>query len=246
MSIEVTLEYLREGNTTLSAGKVSAKQVDGPPLASVCFEHFAYKRMMRELSDVLRGLPAQEETKVIIQRVDRPGLLPYVLDPATVELLRTDPVAGLQALSVESPSPSTVLARIKESQRPSEPPPTLRTGASTLADAFGENVAVKVRGYELECPGCGFWGMYVTPSLLRDPERVGQVLKTAFVCRKKCRQRFIVSCHKEWGFVAIEDLLKTGLEAFYFPRGWNAYRPWVSRADLQQKYDEYQKEKEST
>lgn len=244
--IEVTLEYRREGNTMLSAGRVSVKQDDQPPRDEVSFEHLEYKRMMRELSYALRKLPDGAETKVLIQRTDRPGINPYVLDQVTVDLLRTDPVAGLQAMSVESPSPAQVLENIKKAARPPAPLPTLRVGDSTLADAFGENVAFKVRGHELECPGCGFWGLYTTPALLNDPDRIGQVFKTAFVCPKKCKQRFIVSCHKEWGFVGVEDLLKTPLEAFYLPRGWNNRRPWVSRADLQQKYDEYKKEKEST
>lgn len=244
--IEVTLAYRREGSTMLSAGRVSVKQDDAPAHDEVSFEHLEYKRMMRELSYALRKLPDGVETKVIIQRTDRPGINPYVLDPASVSLLRTDPVAGLAAMSVESPSPMQVLENIKKAAAPPTPLPTLRVGNETLADAFGENVAFKVRAHELECPGCGFWGVYTTPRLLNDPDRAGQVFKTAFVCHKRCNQRFIVSCHKEWGFVGVEDLLKTPLAAFYLPRGWNNRRPWVSRADLQQKYDDYKKEKDAS
>jgi hypothetical protein len=131
-------------------------------------------------------------------------------------------------------------------ERAPTPPTTLRTGHATIADAFGDSVAFKVRGHELECPGCGFWGMYTTPGLLNDPERAGQTFKTAFVCPKKCRGRFIVSCQKEWGFVGVDYLLdQTKLDAFYFPRDWNGGQPWVSREDLQKKYDEYKKDKEN-
>lgn len=241
--MEVTLEYKRQGTTMLSEGKITYSE--GDFTSTVPFAGIEYKPMMAALSTVLRAFPDDTEVKVLIQRTDRAGLQPYTLDDATVQLLRNDPVAGIQALSISSPRPAQVLDNIKKAQRPPIPLAPLRAGSETMADAFGEKVAFKVRGHELECPGCGFWSIYTTPGLLNDPERAGLVFKTAFVCRKKCCQRFIVSCHKEWGFVDVEDLLKTVLPAFYLPRVWNNRRPWISRADLEQKYNEYKKEKES-
>jgi hypothetical protein len=88
--------------------------------------------------------------------------------------------------------------------------------------------------------------MYTSPSLLSDPERAGSVFKTAFVCPKKCRGRFIVTCQKELGYVDVRYLLEnTKLDRFYFPRAWNDGASWVSRESLQKKYNEYVKEKES-
>jgi len=240
--IEVTLAYRREGTTMLSTGEVSAK-LGEESLYCRQFESLEYKAMLRQLTLALRA--CKDAEKVIIQRTDRPGINPYTLDKVTVDLLRNDPVAGMQALSIESPSPMQILDNIKKAAQPPIAPPTLRAGSHTLADAFGESVAFKVRGHELECPGCGFWGVYTSPGLLNDPDRVGQTMKTVFVCAKRCKERFHVHCHKEWGFVRVEDLLKTALPTFYLPRTWNNRRPWISRADLQQKYDEYKKEKES-
>jgi predicted RNA-binding Zn-ribbon protein involved in translation (DUF1610 family) len=134
--------------------------------------------------------------------------------------------------------------RVQEERAP-VPPAPIRAGHATLADAFGEVIYFRVRGHELECPGCGFWGMFTSPGLLKDPDRAGTRFKTAFVCPKKCGERFIVSCEDSWGYVHVEDLLKSSkLNAFYFPRTWNEGRPWVTRESLQQKYNEYKAEKE--
>ena len=70
------------------------------------------------------------------------------------------------------------------------------------------------------------------------------MFKTVFDCKKKCRNRFVVTCMTTWGYVHIEDLLKTTLNAFYFPRAWNEGRPWVSRETLNTLYNQYKTEKE--
>jgi hypothetical protein len=246
MSVEVTLEYKRVGNTMSSRGRILSR-AGGLVTEEGDFDGVEFRPMMKQLAAVLANWPVDEvsELAVIIQRTDHAGLLPYKLDKQTVDLLRTDPVAGLEALSFSAVSPTVAEQTVKRELSPPTPP-TLRTGNATLADAFGDAVAFKVRGHELECPGCGFWGMYTTPGLLSDPERVGQVFKTAFVCQKKCHGRFIVNCQKEWGFVEVKYLLdQTEFPAFYFPRVWNEGRPWVSREDLQKKYREYQQEKEN-
>lgn len=242
--IEVTLEYCRVDKTVLSTGRILTKAADGSVVPVETFEAIEYAAMLRLLSGVLMGLPEETEAKVHVQRTDRAGILPYTLDAASVTLLRTDPVAGLEAMSVASPSPMQVLENIKLAARPPVPYPTLTAGAGTLADAFGETVACRIRDVQLECPGCGFWSDYALPAILNDPDRAGTAFKTIFVCRKRCHERFPVSCFKEWAFVSVQDLLKTPLPAFYLPRAWNHSRPWVSRDVLTQKYAEYTKEKE--
>lgn len=246
MTVEVTLEYHRVGTTMLSTGRITSKE-NGLLTEESDFAHVEYRSMMKELAGVLTHWSPEEhpELKVLVQRTDRAGLVPYTLDQQTVDLMRTDPVAGIEALSFTQASPTVIEETTKRAHNP-PPMPTLKVANATLCDAFGETVAFKVRGHELECPGCGFWGMFTTPGLLNDPERAGQVFKTIFACPKKCHARLQVSCHAEWGFVRIEDLLtKTKLDAFYFPRAWNGGQPWVSRESLQQKYDAYKKEKES-
>lgn len=245
MSVEVTLEYQRVGHTMLSKGRIISKD-GGLVTEETEFETIDYKPMMKALAVVLKNWPLEDvpDLTVLVQRTDRAGLLPYKLDAQTVALLRKDPVAGIEALSFSTASPTVAELAAKTLASPPAPP-TMRTGHATLADTFGDSIAFKVRGHELECPGCGYWGLYTTPGLLNDPERAGMTFKTAFVCPKKCRGRFVVSCQKEWGFVEVDYLLnKTTLEQFYFPRVWNGGQPWVSREDLQKKLIEYKKEKE--
>lgn len=248
MGVQVVLEYKRDGHGVTSSGRVLSND-NGLPTEEGDFTGLHFKDMMTHLAAVLRNWTPEEapDIDVIIQRTDRAGLAPYKLDKQTVELLRTDPVAGIAALSVESASPSTIEAQVQQERSPPPPTPVLRRGTGTLIDAFGEQVGFRVRVHELECPGCGFWSPFTTPGLLRDPERVGQVFKTVFVCTKKCQGRFVLSCHAEYGFIDVSYLLeKTTLDQFYFPRAWNGGQPWVTRQVLQQKYDEYKKEKAST
>lgn len=242
MTVEVTLEYKRIGNTMSSAGRIISKD-GGLVTEEGEFDSFPFRDMMKQLATVLANWPVEDvpDVKVVVQRTDRAGLAPYILDKETVDLLRTDPVAGIEVLAGTS-SPAAIEHAVKADRAP--PQPVLRAGTVTLADAFGDSVAFRVRGHELECPGCGFWGVFTTPGLLTAPERAGGAFKTAFVCPKRCGGRFIVSCQREWGFVGVDYLLeKTDLDKFYFPRAWNGGRPWVSREDLQKKYDEYKKEK---
>lgn len=243
MTTKMVLEYKRDGAALTSSGRILSDE-NGLITEEGDFSHLDFRAMLKRLVMALAVFPEDHALDVVLQRTDREGILPYKLDAATVQLLRTDPVAGIQAMEYHYGSPSVTEQRAKEEREPTATRP-IRAGHATLADAFGDVVYFKVRGHELECPGCGFWGMYISPGLLKDPERAGQVVKTAFVCPKKCHTRFIVTCQQEWGYVDVEYLLeKTKLEAFYLPRAWNEGRPWVSRESLQKKYNEFNAEKE--
>jgi hypothetical protein len=132
--VEVFLEYRRVGER--STGQVFTKSnglLQGPPAS---FVDLTFDAMLYTLA---RELEAHPEAEVFLLRTDRPGCLPYQLDATTVELLRTDPVAMVQAFTVPG-SPSTLLKRRREL-----PPPVmrLRAGFDVLADAFGELVYVR-------------------------------------------------------------------------------------------------------
>ena len=236
----VILEYRRDDAEMTSSGRLL---LDGGEL--LVFKGYAFRDMLKAVARVLSDAPTEGEVSVAIQRTDREGLTPYALEASTVKLLREDPVAAIQAMEFPTQSPSLTVQRAREERAPRVVVP-IRAGHDTLADAFGDVVYFKVREHELECPGCGFWGMYASPGLLKDKERAGEVFKTAFMCPKKCHTRFIVTCMMGWGFVQAEYLLKnTTLSSFYLPRAWNEGKPWVSRESLQQKYDAYKKEKET-
>ena len=243
MTTKMVLEYKRDGAAMTSSGRILSDE-SGLITEEGDFSHLDFRSMLKRLVTALSVFPDDHALDVVLQRTDRDGILPYKLDEATVKLMRTDPVAAIQAMEYHYGSPSTATELSKQERAPAKPQP-IRAGHATLADAFGDVVYFKVRGHELECPGCGFWGMYISPGLLKDPDRAGEVVKTAFVCPKKCHTRFIVTCQQDWGYVDVEFLLeKTKLEAFFFPRAWNEGRPWVSRESLQKKHDEFKTEKE--
>ncbi len=243
MSVTVMLSYRRTAED-LSTGDIKSDE-NGLTTDEGTFENLEFKRMMQKLASVLLCFPEDQPVDVLLQRTDREGLLPYKLDAATVNLLRTDPVAAIQAMEYPTHSPSGTVRRVREERQLHVLPP-IQVGHEALADSFGDVLYFRVRGHELECPGCGFWGMFTSPGLLADPERAGQVFKTIFVCPKKCKERFAVTCQEKLGYVDTEFLLeRTKLDRFYFPRAWNGGRSWVSRESLQKKYDEYKAEKEN-
>jgi hypothetical protein len=242
MSTKVCLEYGRIDKTVLSTGRITSND-GGLVTEEGTFEEVEYRDMLKQLVTVLSHWPIEQELQVELRRTERPGLLPYALDQETVRLLRTDPVAGITAMQFAQ-SPSMALQRLQEARAPN-PPPVIRVGHEVLADAFGGELYFKVRGHELECPGCGFWGPYTTPWLLANPDREGAAFKTVFLCNKRCRARFVVSCAGVWGQVQVAYLLNnTKLDAFYFPRAWNEGRPWVTRDTLKTRYETYLAEKE--
>jgi hypothetical protein len=244
MSVEVTLSYRRTPEDR-STGDIKSNE-NGLVTEEGTFENLEFKRMMQKLASVLLCFPEEQPVGVVLQRTDREGLLPYKLDDKTVELLRKDTVAAIQAMEYPTHSPSSTVRRVREERQLRIQPP-IQVGHEALVDSFGDVVYFRVRGHELECPGCGFWGMFTSPGLLADPERAGQVFKTIFVCPKRCKERFAVTCEQALGYIDTEYLLeRTKLDRFYFPRAWNGGRSWISREGLQKKYDEYKKEKEST
>jgi hypothetical protein len=234
MTTEIKLAYKRDPGTTDSTGAVTVGGHVTP------FEHVDFKSMLKLLCKEIAAQPVEEELTVWFHRTDREGLLPYRLDKSTVELLRTDPVAGITSFMYPTQSPSVIEQQLN--QAPIQPP-LVQVGDSLMAQSFGEVLFFRVRKHELECPGCGFWGMYTTPGLLADGERAGKEFKTIFACKKKCQQRFVVTCLEEWGSVGTDYLINnTTLEEFYFPREWNQGQSWVTRPALKTLYEEFKKE----
>jgi hypothetical protein len=244
MSVEVTLEYRRVEGTRLSTGRLLSKD-GGLVTEEGEFKEVEFAAMLNLLSETTKHWPDEDPVDIFLKRTDHEGMTPYKLDAATVNLIRTNPLAASLALSVPDRSPSGEVRKVHEATVPIVMLP-LKVGDDVLCDAFGDQLYFRVRGHELECPGCGFWGAYTALGLLNDPDRAGASFKTAFVCRKRCGcQRMIVTCNKEWGYVDTSYLLEqTKLAAFYFPRAWNGGRPWVTRDALQKMFNQYKEEKE--
>lgn len=242
-AVVVTMEYQRDGVEMTSSGRFTSSE-NGRVTEEGAFSQKAWREILKQLAHVLERWSAEQAVDIFLARTDRAGLLSYRLDDETVKLLRTDPISAFKALEYTTSSPSAVVQHVQRDRVPRVQPP-VKAGHDALADAFGDVVYFKVRGHELECPGCGYWGMYTTPGLLNHLDRAGEVIKTTFMCQKKCCSRFSLTCDKTWGYVEVKYLLEqTKLDAFFFPRAWNEGRPWVSRESLQKLYSEYKADKE--
>lgn len=239
---KIVLAYKRDEGAETSTGTIETLFGDNRDLS--IFQNLTFNKMICELSEELKA-PRSEPYDVFIQRTDHEGLVPYKLDQTTVDLIRNEPGAAVVAMTFTQVRPSTAIRKAKQRDVPIVIPP-VKIGTDVLAEAFGDDVYFRVRGHELECPGCGFWGMYVSPGLLAATKREGQVFKTMFACPKRCKVRFVVTCMERWGSVPVSWLLeKTDLKAFYLPRPWNNGRSWVTREELQAKHNQFKKEKES-
>ena len=211
---QIVLEYRREAE--LSTGRIVVGGVEE------AFEKSPFDRMLYRLAAKIVKTGACE---VLLMRIDRPGYRPYPLDRTTVELLRLDPVAAVEALTYRG-SPSSIFQRIEKERV--APVPPLRAGVDVLAVAFGEEVYVRLRGDELECPGCGFWS---------------KLEGTLFQCKKRCLLAVTVEPRARWAAVSVPELLSSGLSQFYLPRAWNP-ESWATRADLEERYQAFTQERE--
>jgi len=219
---EVVLEYRRVAE--LSTGQIYVRGDHGERIDPVLFENARFDTMLYTLASTLKEYP--DDTAVTLVRTDRSGCVPYKIDQGTLELLRTDPVATVQAFCFIG-SPSSVVQRVQAERQPSIP--VLRTGIDVLADAFGDLVYARVLGDDIECPGCGFW----------SPAQEG-----LFRCQKRCQVELAMTVSGPWAAVAVVDLLNAPLDKFFLPRAWNqAY--WIDRGLLARMYTEYLLEREA-
>jgi len=187
-------------------------------------------------------------------RLEQQNPMALGLDKDTAELIRKDPVSYIRATTM--PPQRVTLKRTTKVTVKDEvtiQPKPLRAGSDALAEAFGDQVYLRVRpdtafGLLVECPGCGRW--------------VGFAMKAA-------TQQFLVKCDKgcsspsrsgtwvaiddlapiskeenpRWAKVSTEHLLTHNYARYYLPREWNTSGPWISHADLAKKHEHYTKEK---
>ena len=228
----ILLRYRRvEGD--LSSGHLAMQQAGEIEYTLGAFYAEKFSRMMTLFA---RELSAHPDAGGSILRIDKPNLLPYNLDAATLQMFRRDPVTAIRNMDGFSSKP--IPMREKEEQKPIEALP-IRACVDTLSDAFGEVVYIKFRAGSVECPGCGHWARVIW----------SHVGSHRFVCQKRCEANNVsrpVACdiHRLWAGVLVEELLTLPLDKFYLPRPWNDGRSWISKADLAARYEAYKAEKE--
>lgn len=233
--MEVILEYKREGQQSTGCIRLRASSHENVLFE---FEQLDFEPMLYKFAEALQENP---EAAGVLQRIDRPGLVPYVLDERIVSLFRIDPVAAVKSMSVPYGSPSNTVKRVQEEKSPVTS--GLRAGHTTLADAFGEELYSRYDKDRdrVECPCCGIWGSIT----VKDADG-GFFLS--------CKNPACVSFDKplamqrrngRWASFPTFALLATHSERFYFPRAWNDGRVWISWEGLNNKYEQFQKEKKA-
>lgn len=225
--MSITLEYKR-----------LAKEVDGeypytgefklPDGNSVPFIGWKYRDIIGALSDYLNKFSGESE--VVIQRVDREGILPMGFGPVMIDLLRKDPLSAYRTLNFNS--------QTRQSS----------TGAqhSTLARVFGTVVYLRMRGGKVQCPLTGEWRG------LAFGEKQGWKIRGEENSHEKWVpllglvddapsgtegvQR-LVFC--TWAQVSVQALLDLGAPEYYLPRPWNPRSSgWIDREPLEERLRE--------
>lgn len=187
------------------------------------FTALPFKKLVGMLHEVLQKY--QEDTRVIFQRVDRPGITPFELGPHTIKQLRVDPVGAYRSMNFNSE-------------------PSLSATGMSVGRDFSRHIYVAVSNCRVEDPITGTWKVLAyghkqgwkirgdnnksstwisIVGLLDDaPEGSTSIERIVFV---------------RWAIVDVEDLLNTSAKRFYIPRPWNTNGPWISRDELQYMYD---------
>ena len=234
--VELILRYKRVGEAF--HGEIMSKDEAGSEFICKLFNDKSFTWMMARYAEALVDHP---DAKAIMERTDREGLNPFVLDDATTQLLRTDPVAAIRAMNLE---PRTVIVR-DEIKPQDSVKLRLRAGYDTLADAFGDELYLKVKDGKIECPFCGRWR---TAHLTRVPSAtLGEETIYAFRCEDSFAFNLVAEVRGDkWAATDTEVLLRLYRRDRYFlPRAWNTQGQWITHEALTQKYEQYVKEKES-
>lgn len=222
----------------LSSGSVLLDTGTAPPQVLRPFEALDFKVMMREFAIELLAHP---DAGAAIQRTDRPGLVRIPLAPDEIELFRRDPAEAIRQRTVP---PQRVVIGVDRAAGPDKtavhvvkPDGTvLDAGYDSLAQCFGDVVYARARTKdgkpEVECHCCGSWCTIERGS--------------SFTCWD-CNQQLPIAdlaLASGWAGVKVRELLATCREVFFLPRQWSG-KNWVPRAELEHRFNEYNKEKTS-
>lgn len=191
------------------------------------FESVSFGLMFARLSEQITVFVEKDEKiGVTVRRTDleQPATR---FDEETILLLHADPVGVIRSLS---PSPTKVFARRVD---PATTSP-LRVGYDALAATLGDEIYIRRRVDQVECPCCGRWANIGTST--PDPRF------NASICRSMaCGAKLSITLRNDrWASVSITTLLSNPeREKFFFPREWNKPGPWVTREDLEKQHSDW-------
>lgn len=243
MQGDIVLQYRRVGETYTgtigipdehyaSAMGIDAADANELPDHRIVFDSLNFREMMLE---VYRWLQLVPTAGLLIQRMERPGLMPVQLAPDMLELLREDPVRYIEMHSIP---PRTIdlrtgtkrLSALAAGERSDIPKTTgLRAGVDTMAAAFGETIYLKMRDKLVEHPATGRWVSF------REIEQ--------FLGSHNAEIVFPGERRTGWITVPLKELLATTTAKFYLPREWNTYGSWITKEQLTEMYEHFIDEK---
>lgn len=228
---ELVLRYRRDDGDTCTGTMAVRELPIGDETIIHRFQCYTFNRMFAKVAN---NLNEHRLERTVIQRTDRDGLLPVLLEKDTTQLLRTDPVEALRVLNWGSTTSNvvdlTAVRAKKEAQ--ANRTPLFRAGHDTLADSLGDTVYCRVRAEGgIECPFCGLTGHFEKPM---------------FVCsRCKRTATCAVVPSGEWALFSVDELLQKDVVRLYLPRGWNPSRGWIGKEVLRVLYEDWLNEKEN-
>lgn len=221
MQADLIIRYKHEQTADkehVCTGEMFYRSLDGgfAPFRYWEFDKQPFKKLLIEASNRLNKDTSVDVAKVIIERTDRPGLRPVIMDHPTQEILKTDPVIAIRLLSYEG-------SAVRGDARTRTSPPPMRSGYDTLSESIGEEVYCRQNKGMVECPGCGMWSTVHT---------------SPFTCKKKRDVLGVdVVFTETWAKFKVADLLRLGLPRYFIPREFNATRPWITWEALNALYE---------
>ena len=179
--------------------------------------------------------------RLFLLRLDqRPQQVALQLDGALSKMVREDPVAFMRLMdpTMGRPQKLDISMSVRKEHSAAIKPNPLPAGYDTLAEAFGDELYCRMkRGGAAECPLCGRWGISAGWAWGRGRLHCEE-------CDVYIAGSLIPTPAGGWFIVPTIQLLSLEVSRFFLPRAWNKDGPWISREDLQKKYDEFMKEKE--
>ena len=189
------------------------------------FDRMFFRGIIGELHNILKEAPL--ETRVIFQRTDREGIVPFELGEHTIRLIRRDPVLAYKKMNFNSE-------------------PTVQVTGSGEGAAFGRYVYLRVENGMIEDPLTGHWKTFAYGPekgwMIRDDETNDHTRWLPLVSLIDSAPEGATNLERlaftRWALLDVEQLLcRMDATRFYVPRPWNSHGPWISREELLKLYE---------
>ena len=207
---KVAGEYPYTGTLALNA-----EEIDLPALS--------FRDIVQRVHEVLRAHPGT--SRVVFQRTERPGIMPFELGPRTVDMLRRDPEEAYQAMNFNTEK-------------------SVQATGSGEGSVFSRHVYLRVENGNIEDPLSGQWLTFAYGEklgwMIRGPGNntskwlplVGLIDDAPEGAKGIERLAYT-----RWALLDVEELLARTNSHFYLPRPWNTNGPWITREELLHLYN---------